>query len=326
MKYGIREICDVVLRAKTTQKIGKMEFQKDMPVLYFDSLKTSSLEGAATSVYATGGRGNTRLIAWEGERTITFTMEDALISPISLAVLSGAGVLEGSEDNEMSQIKHATETAAVVTSNAVKYCEITKAPYVETGKEFYLYIIPLDAHGDMAGQPIRVDAFKQFTGVTVSEGMIGLDLSEIYGKALKQCDLVMVDYYYKDTKSLATMIDIDASHFAGNYYLEASTLWRNKSGIDVDAEFIIPNCKIQSNFTFTLAATGDPSTFTFTMDAFPDYTKYNKSKKVLCAIRVVEEDNKTTSTFKGETIGNTAHTGDAAGRASWRNTVTDNVE
>ena len=63
-----------------------------------------------------GGRGNARLIAWEGERTVTFTMEDALISPVSLAVLSGAGVLEGAGDNEMSQIKHATETAEVLTA------------------------------------------------------------------------------------------------------------------------------------------------------------------------------------------------------------------
>ena len=28
------------------------------PVLYFDTLKTSSMEGAATTVYAQGGRGN----------------------------------------------------------------------------------------------------------------------------------------------------------------------------------------------------------------------------------------------------------------------------
>ena len=50
------------------------------------------------------------------------------------------------------------------------------------------------------------------------------------------------------------------------------------------AEFIIPNCKIQSNFTFTMASSGDPSTFTFTMDAFPDYTRFNKTKKVLAAM------------------------------------------
>jgi hypothetical protein len=55
------------------------------------------------------------------------------------------------------------------------------------------------------------------------------------------------------------------------------------------AEFIIPNCKVQSNFTFSMASSGDPSTFTFTMDAFPDYTRFDKSKKVLAAIQVIKD-------------------------------------
>ena len=95
MKFGVREICNVVFRAKSNVKIGNKTFQTGQPVLYIDSAKTSTLEGAATTVYATGGRGNTRLIAWEGEKTLTFTVEDALISPLGLSILSGAGLIKG---------------------------------------------------------------------------------------------------------------------------------------------------------------------------------------------------------------------------------------
>ena len=56
----------MVFKAKTAQKIGKTTFKAGQPVLYIDTAKTSTLEGAATTVYAQGGRGNTRLIAWEG--------------------------------------------------------------------------------------------------------------------------------------------------------------------------------------------------------------------------------------------------------------------
>jgi len=38
-----------------------------------------------------------------------------------------------------------------------------------------------------------------------------------------------------------------------------------------------------------MSATGDPSTFTFTMDAFPGYTYFNTNKKVLCAIQVADD-------------------------------------
>lgn len=66
MKFGVREIANVVFRAKARQTIGSTTFEKGQPVLYIDTAKTSTMEGAATTVYATGGRGNTQLIAWEG--------------------------------------------------------------------------------------------------------------------------------------------------------------------------------------------------------------------------------------------------------------------
>ena len=98
MKFGVREICDVVLKMKADDWFGKLWLRKGMPVIYFDTLKTSTLEGAATTVYAQGGKGNPRLVAWEGDRTVTFTMEDALISPQSFSVLSGAGLMDASNE------------------------------------------------------------------------------------------------------------------------------------------------------------------------------------------------------------------------------------
>lgn len=47
-------------------RVGNTTFEKNQPVLYIDTAKTSTMEGSATTVYATGGRGNTNLIAWEG--------------------------------------------------------------------------------------------------------------------------------------------------------------------------------------------------------------------------------------------------------------------
>ena len=77
MQFGIREICDVVFKAKNAGNLGSFKYVAGQPVLYIDSAKTSTMEGAATTVYAQGGKGNARLIAWEGERTLTFTVEDA---------------------------------------------------------------------------------------------------------------------------------------------------------------------------------------------------------------------------------------------------------
>lgn len=287
MKYGVREICDVVMRAKGRMTIGKYSFDKDMPVLYFDSLKTSSMEGASTTVYAQGGKGNTRLIAWEGEKTVTFTMEDALISPISLAILAGAEVNQAGSENS-SKIVHATEVVtAEVKSNGtdVAFPDLSKAPVVTgSNKDYFLYAIPLDDFGDMNGQPIRFQVLNNIGDKPI------ISYYDSGAATLNDGQRCLIDYYFeeKGSDSEVTFFDITPESFGGNFYLEASTLWRDRAGLDHAAEFIIPNCKVQSNFTFSMASSGDPSTFTFTLDAFPDYPKHNKKKKVLAAIEVVE--------------------------------------
>ncbi len=54
MRFGIRDISNVVFKARTDIKIGKQKFKAGQPVLYIDTAKTATLEGQATTVYAQG--------------------------------------------------------------------------------------------------------------------------------------------------------------------------------------------------------------------------------------------------------------------------------
>ena len=277
MKFGVREIANVVFKAKNQQKIGPYTFEKGQPVFYLDSAKTSSMEGAATTVYATGGRGNTRLIAWEGEKTLTFTVEDALLSPISFAMLSGAGVIKGAANSE--KLIHFHQTTNAVIGNG----EIDLDDALEANEKICptapIYVMKLDAHGDITGEVIKnwaVDVGgRKLTRAAGADAVSGA---------------VMVDYYVLKNEGTVSELQIDAENFAGYYYVEADTLFRRQSdGKDLPANLTFPNIKIQSNFTFSMASTGDPSTFTFTMDAFPGYTYFNRTNKVLCAIQIVDD-------------------------------------
>lgn len=269
MRVGVREICDVVLKAKANQKLGNLCFKPGMPVMYFETAKTSSLEGAATTVYAQGGKGNSRLIAWEGEKTLTFTLEDALISPLGFAILSGSGLVEATAEKPI--MVHQTTDIIVDTEGSIS------VPNVVMDTTADIYVMKLDGNGEMIGLPIKASATVNENNTTVTATGIAVD------------DVVRIDYYVKKT-SKASEITITPDKFAGFYYLEASTLFRKEeTGEDLPAEFVIPKVKIQSNWTFSMAATGDPSTFTFTMDAFPDYTKFDKTKKVLAILQVIDE-------------------------------------
>jgi hypothetical protein len=300
MKFGVREICDVVLKAKAAQKVGNKVFYKNEPVIYFDTLKTSSMEGSATTVYAQGGRGNSRLMAWEGERTVTFTMEDALISPAGFMILSGAGLIQGGDQVKIKV--HTTEqTDKVVVDGDSVSVIVSENPFVGVTGEDFIYVMRLE-NGEVATEPYIPDhsdikavvfkdgAWAEATGEEKAEGyklnLKADDDLEVFHAG----DVVLVDYYV-ERGSEAQQIEITPDKFGGNYYLEASTLFRNTDGVDMPAEFVIPNCKIQSNFTFSMSSSGDPSTFTFTMDAFPDYTRFDKTKKVLAAIQIISTGN-----------------------------------
>lgn len=331
MRFGVRECCDVVLKAKANQKVGNKIFYKDEPVIYFDTLKTSTLEGAATTVYAQGGKGNARLMAWDGERTVTFTMEDALISPEGFMILSGAGLVEATSAKTIKQhittrttIDNASEGTVTIKLPEIPYfgvdndghaISVTNTSYdlKNNAAENYCYILMLDGD-EVCSEPFIPDSVVKNSdddGCTLTlrktddvyaniteEGTTYTNPFKSTG--FKANDAVLVDYYLERTSG-AQQINITPDKFGGNYYLEASTLFRDTNGVDMPAEFIIPNCKIQSNFSFTLSGSGDPSTFSFTMDAFPDYTRFDKTEKVLAALQIISETSATDTATRKNT-------------------------
>jgi hypothetical protein len=322
MKFGVREICDVVLKAKANQKVGNKIFYKNEPVIYFDTLKTSTMEGAATTVYAQGGRGNSRLMAWEGERTVTFTMEDALISPAGFMILSGAGLVEADTTHKIkvhrteqtAEFKILTEAPTITypsdmeedarptitpdTDATIVEITLAEAPHFSFNNEDFIYVMLLK-DGEVHTEPFipyyaadkKVYLASEWSykaaGKDATEVIRENDLSGFKNSSVND-GVVLVDYYAERSGGVSE-ITITPDKFGGYYYLEASTLFRNTDGVDMPAEFVIPNCKIQSNFSFSMASSGDPSTFTFTIDAFPDYTRFDKTRKVLAAIQIITD-------------------------------------
>lgn len=275
MKFGIREAVDVVFKPLAPVTIGSTTFAKGEPVLYFDSLKTSTTEGTATTVYAQGGRGNSRLIAWEGDKAITFSFEDALISAEGMAILTGAGLLEAGTDNKIRVHQKAVLTGTIAEKKVtVVMTDAIPANGTLVTEDIFGFILDNNEEiSERLGAGTGNAASVEFANETKATGTV----------------TVLVDYYV-DMTAGAKEITITADQFAGYYYIEGDTLFRRQSdGVDLPAQLVIPNAKIQTNFTFTMAPSGDPSTFTFTADAFPGKVKGNKTNKVLYALQIIED-------------------------------------
>lgn len=94
-KYGIKEVCDI-----TFYKIGA-DGNPTVPVLYIDSAKTSTTEFTADEVTANGGKGNPALISWDSNKDINVTLEDALFSAKSMAIMFGDGTVKSNTNDKL---------------------------------------------------------------------------------------------------------------------------------------------------------------------------------------------------------------------------------
>ena len=306
MKFGVREICDVTFKAAANnQKVGNKVFKKYQPVFMIDTARTSNFEQASTTVYAQGGRGYARLIAWEGEKTMTFTVEDALMSPMGLAVLSGAGLINH-KVGESARV-HMTLEKTVGDNGEIEIDldDLRGETGIDNAESFLICdCIPM--YATVIGSAGKFEDFLKITDITGSPitvtknspATLTIDSTEEPFKSNPSLTLadykgktVIVDFYLAMTNSIQT-VTIAPEDFGGFFYVEAQTLFRDEAtGKDVAANITFPRVKVQSGFTFTMAASGDPSTFNFVMDAFPGYAIARCDKKTMCDIQIISIDS-----------------------------------
>lgn len=224
-RYGIKEVADVQF---FTIKDGK----PDKLVLYLDTLKVSTIEQTADNVEAKGGKGNPALVSWDYNKDINVTLEDALFSAKSMAILFGDGTVYSSDDD----IIH---TFRISKGNSL-------SNYVDNGKVTYNGAI-----FTISGTPSYYDARtgEQDTTLTTTASTV-TSATKAY---LVTCKL---------QASETAVITIDGNSFPDTYYVIGDTFARPDSGEnDEFFQFVIPKAKITSENTITMEADGDPSVF-----------------------------------------------------------------
>lgn len=241
-KFGAKEVMNATLYDANNK-----------PVIYFDTLKTSSIEVKSDKVYARGGRGNPKLITWEINKEATLKIEDALLSPKSMELVSGIATVIGAQTIQMRQATAFDKTDPL---NPVDKGELfpliaSGTGVIELGytpKEAATAILVYDADDD-CGTPIAM------SGATLATSTL-----TVAAAANKK---VIVYYSYTSAATAETYV-IDASHFSGTYKLVGDTVVRNvKTKKDESFQITIPNLKWSSALTLDFKAEGDPSPTSF---------------------------------------------------------------
>ena len=257
-RYGIKEVADVTFYSINA------DGTRGAPALYLDTLKVSTIEQTAETADARGGKGNPKLITWDYGKEINVTIEDALFSSKSMAIMFGNGSVVNKNAQDI------TKTAVVRISND----ETPKLPDV----------LIADVYDSVAGSKrakVRMD------GGTVQAGEVALASSGITLVSLTSEDGAVIDNSftsaewqtvdlkkYKGQKAFVTYtikattktITISGDSFPGTYYVVGDTYARSDvDGRDQFFQFIINKAKVTSENTITLEAEGDPSVFSMNL-------------------------------------------------------------
>ena len=247
-KYGIKEVADVTFYGINPDGTA------GRPVLYLDTLKVSTIEQTGEQADARGGKGNPKLITWDYGKEITVTLEDALFSAKSMAIMFGDGTSKAVSDLRKTAVLTAAKTistpstlvsaaglAAAVSVGSIKGLE------QDNNKVYY-----------------RINNFKK---VEVTDyTLVDEEGAQIKGDAVAEITAGKKLFITFNVDVTGRSIEISANTFPGTYYVTGDTYARsNVSGEDEFFQFVIKKAKVTSENTITLEAEGDPSTFSMNL-------------------------------------------------------------
>lgn len=202
-------------------------------------MKVSTIEQTASSVDANGGKGNPALVSWDFGKEINVTLEDALFSPASMAIMFGNGSVEALGSTEKIEKVAMARIAATAADTTVA----------------------IDAKGGRKTVKVMNDgAFNAADGIKGATDKDGKDITAANFATQTAGDKVFV--HYEAEPESTKVININAETFPGTYYITGDTYCRSDvTGEDDFFQFVIPKAKMQAENTITLEAEGDPSVF-----------------------------------------------------------------
>ena len=273
-KYAIKEVADVMFYELDSKGAPSA------PVLYLDTLKTSTLSQSSEKVDARGGKGNVKLLSWDTNKELTIEMEDAVFSAKSLGIMFGGNMVVNDDKQEVlktlrydtTKIKEATLSG----SSAKDYLT-----FVINGNELFIAksLVTVFSYQDSSAnelyEPVPVDrasvdwANGVATGTEQQIDFITFDLLDCTnGEIVNGTHYATAREANNGSIFKGVTIDIGAEFNSNTYYITGDTYARNvASGKDEFLQFIIPKGKVSAeDVSLTMEADGDPATFSMTVE------------------------------------------------------------
>lgn len=250
-KYASVTVCDVTLYDIVTK----------YPVMYFDTLKVTTLEGTAETTDIQGGQGNATLASVSHSKAINVQFDDAIMTMSSLALLTGGELREGTDENTIVMV----ESEIVKVAAGATEVELSR----EARKGSYVYIAEM-IDGILSTATRTTDALAAATKT--------VELTKFYNYAeyVAEKEATFRVFYeyemgYPTKAEELTEITVLADKFAGTYkFIGDTVLFNQYTGTNDIFQIEIPKLMLDSSFSINLQAATEAVVFSFKGKALRD--------------------------------------------------------
>lgn len=248
-KYASVTVCDVTLYDLVTK----------YPVMFFDTLQVTSIEGAAETTDIQGGQGNATLASVSHSKTVDVTFDDAIMTMSSLALLTGGNLEQASESHKITM----TETEIREVKGGATSITLSRPAKVGS----YVWIAMLQ-------DGILSTSSRLLNKVTESN-KTEFKLSD-FNNAPVVAEDAMYRVFYEwemglDAAEELSELTVLADKFAGTYrFIGDTVLFNQYTGSNDIFQIEIPKLKLDSSYSMSLNASTEAVVFSFKGKALRD--------------------------------------------------------
>ena len=258
-KYAIKEVADVMFYELDSKGAPSA------PVLYLDTLKTSTLSQSSEVVDARGGKGNVKILSWDTNKELTIEMEDAVYSAKSLGIMFGGDMkVYGDKQEVLKTLRYSLENIKQVATDYLTFDIAGNKLYI--AKNLVSAFSYQKTDGTEVADPVPMAAAT--VNWTTGKSTDGNQAIEFITFDLLDCTSSATSRTANNgVVNGGVTIDIGAEFNSNTYYITGDTYARNvASGKDEFLQFIIPKGKVSAeDVSLTMEADGDPATFSMTV-------------------------------------------------------------
>lgn len=221
-----REVCDLIFLDYLTKK----------PFLNLDYANTTATELTGETVYAYGGKGHPRRVAFDGEKGGTLTIETQMQSFKLWQMITGGDV---------------TKTAKYYVRKVLTVADGTSITLPETPVQGTVVVFKTD---DDCG-----------TALATSGSGTNITITETIAPATQA-----IVYYMKEVTDKVQRINIKSTSFPKDFIVYGDTIMKGEDGSIMPYRLTAYKLHPQSTLSLSFANNGDPGTITITCDILAD--------------------------------------------------------